>query len=211
MPETIDNRRRTLICGAACLLTLPAHAQDLLTPSQTPGPFYPDLPILDQDNDLTRIAGRDGIAEGIISELSGHLVNINGSPLAGVRIEIWQCDHNGRYRHSRDDNSEPMDKNFQGLGHSVTDQMGRYRFRTILPVPYPGRTPHIHAAIFRSGMKPFVTQIYIEGEPRNSNDFLFQRIPSELRPLVLAKFKPSNNEPVELAAQFNFILMDRAS
>ncbi len=208
MGDTIDRRRRQLLLGgAAGLLTLPAlGAERLLTPRQTAGPFYPDLPLLDRDNDLTRVEGRTGVAEGRIADLSGQVLDASGKPLSGVRVEIWQCDNNGRYRHSGDERRVAMDENFQGFGHTYSDQRGRYRFRTIRPVPYPGRTPHIHAAVFREGMPPFVTQIYVAGEPRNGEDFLFRRIPTELRPLVLADFRADPGSPVELSARFDFIL-----
>lgn len=210
MGDTIDRGRRQLLLGAAAgLLTLPAWgAGRLLTPRQTAGPFYPDLPILDRDNDLTRIEGKTGIARGRITDLTGRVLDAAGSPLPGLRVEIWQCDNNGRYRHSRDDREVAMDENFQGLGHAVTDAEGRYRFRTIRPVSYPGRTPHIHAAVFRPGLRPFVTQIYVADEPRNSEDFLFQRIPTELRPLVLADFRPDPGGEAELSARFDFVLVE---
>ncbi|MCG7897031.1 MAG: protocatechuate 3,4-dioxygenase [Candidatus Thiodiazotropha lotti] len=209
MSELINNRRRNLILGgSAGLLSLPCYAKQLLTPRQSAGPFYPDLPMLDDDNDLTQISGMKGIAKGSIAEIYGKVIDINGNPLSGVIVEIWQCDFNGRYRHSEDDHSTPMDRNFQGFGRNITDDQGRYRFRTIRPVPYPGRTPHIHAAVFRDGMRPFVTQIYVAGEAQNSEDFLFQRIPSILRPMVLADFRPTDNGIVELMANFDFVLMD---
>ena len=209
MDQPIDNRRRALLLGATSgLLSLPAWgATQLLTPRQTAGPFYPDLPLLDRDNDLTRIEGRPGVARGRISELTGRVLDAAGQPLPGVRVEIWQCDQNGRYRHSRDDHGAEMDEHFQGFGQTLTDADGRYRFRTIRPVPYPGRTPHIHAAVFRDGMRPFVTQIYVADEPRNSEDFLFRRIPAEQRQLVLADFRPVNTPQAELAASFDFILI----
>ena len=85
-------------------------------------------------------------------------------------MEIWQCDANGRYRHPRDRGDVEEDPNFQGFGHTVTDADGHYRFRTIRPVPYPGRTPHIHAAVIQEGARPFVTQIYVADEPLNLRD-----------------------------------------
>jgi len=208
MGETVDiRRRRLLLGGAGSLLSLPLwSAERLLTPRQTAGPFYPDQPLLDKDNDLTRVADRSGVARGQISELSGRVLDEGGKPLPGVRVEIWQCDHNGRYRHSRDRRAVAMDENFQGFGHSLTDSAGRYRFRTIRPVSYPGRTPHIHAAVFRESLPPFVTQIYVSDDPRNAEDLLFRRIPVELRPLVLADFQPADDAGVELAARFDFVL-----
>ena len=80
-------------------------------------------------------------------------------------------------------------------------------FRTILPVPYPGRTPHIHLAAFPPGGSPFITQIYVRDEPLNADDFLFQRIPPEQRPLVLADFVPAQlRDGAKLAALFEVIL-----
>lgn len=205
---TVDDSRRRLLLGlGGMLLSGPAAALHPLqaTPRQSAGPFYPvDLP-LDDDNDLTRVAGREQPAKGRITDLSGHIVDLNGRPLAGLRIEIWQCDANGRYRHPQD-RGAALDPNFQGHGHATTDSEGRYRFRTIHPVPYPGRTPHIHVAVFPQGSYPFTTQLYVEGEPRNEQDFLFQRVPSDQRHLVLSRFEPSPDREVELQARFDLVL-----
>ena len=190
----MDNSRRRLIKGAAGLVTtLAAHslgASTLLTPRQMAGPFYPASLPLDDDNDLTRVSGQEQPASGEISDLHGRLLDRNGHPISGVRIEIWQCDANGRYRHPRDPGRTPIDPGFQGFGHTLSDADGHYRFRTIRPVPYPGRTPHIHVAVRPPGEEPFVTQLYVAGEPRNADDFLFQRIPEDQRPLVLVDFRP---------------------
>jgi len=200
-------RRRLLLGGGAALLSLPlAAAQRVLTPGQATGPFYPVIPPLHKDNDLTQVEGRRGRAAGQISDLSGQVMEVDGRPLAGVRVEIWQCDANGRYRHPRDRQPVAEDPNFQGFGHTITDEEGRYRFRTIRPVPYPGRTPHIHAAVFREGDEPFVTQIYVVGEPLNENDMLFRRVPEHLRPLLLADFQPVEDPVAQLAASFDFVL-----
>jgi protocatechuate 3,4-dioxygenase beta subunit len=186
---TMNRRRflRTALAGTA-ITALPASAA-MLTPRQSAGPFYPDQPPLDDDSDLVQVAGRDDVARGQISELTGRLLDRNGRPLTGTRIEIWQCDANGRYRHSRDPGSAPIDPAFQGIGHAVSDASGRYRFRTIRPVPYPGRTPHIHVAVYPSGTRPFVTQLYVAGEDRNADDFLYRRIPVEQRERVTAAFE----------------------
>jgi len=176
------------------------------TPRQPAGPFYPvELP-LDDDNDLVRVVGRDTVAKGSISDLSGRLLDRNGRPLADTRIEIWQCDANGRYRHPRDPGTRPADPGFQGFGHTRTDGEGRYRFRTIRPVPYPGRTPHIHVAVRPRGAEPFVTQLYVAGEPRNAEDFLFRRIPVEQRPLVLVEFAPGDRADATLSANWDIVL-----
>ena len=201
------NRRRLLLAGAAGLLAGPARAARLLdpTPAQTPGPFYPPAPPRDFDHDLTRVPGSTGIAQGRITDLRGRLLDRNGRPIPAARIEIWQCDATGRYHHPRD-RGGARDPHFQGFGRTVTDAAGRYHFRTIRPVPYPGRTPHIHLAAFPPGGSPFITQLYVRDEPRNADDFLFQRIPPEQRPLVLADFVPAPRDGAELAATFEVIL-----
>jgi protocatechuate 3,4-dioxygenase beta subunit len=176
------------------------------TPRQGAGPFYPvELP-LDNDNDLTRVAGREGVADGKIGDLSGRLLDVNGQPLPGMRLEIWQCDANGRYRHPRDTGGMDPDLNFQGHGHTLTDDEGRYRFRTIRPVPYPGRTPHIHFAVFPETTRPFTSQLYVRGDPGNAEDFLYQRIPSDLRRLVTADFALTGEEGVAFRADFDIVL-----
>ena len=205
----MNKQRRQMLLAMAGLV---ASSSDSLastliaTPPQSAGPFYPETLPLDDDNDLTRVTGRSLQAKGSISDLSGQILDINGNPLQGLRIEIWQCDANGRYRHSGDNASRKLDNNFQGHGNSLTDGQGRYRFRTIRPVPYPGRTPHIHIAIFQQGELPFVTQLYVEGDARNQHDFLFNRVPADRRHLVMADFTASNHSGAKLKANFDIIL-----
>jgi len=209
-PVEPDQRGRRLFLGAlACGLASPlALAQALLpqTPAQTAGPFYPPVLPLDDDADLTRVSGTAGRAEGRVAELAGRVLDSSGRPVSGVRVEIWQCDANGRYRHPAERGSAPVDPRFQGHGHALTDALGRYRFRTIRPVPYPGRTPHIHAAVLPPGGESLVTQIYVRGEPANRDDFLFNRLPLEQRERVLAEFRPIDLPDAEFSASFDFVL-----
>ena len=203
-------RRRLLKTLADVAVCGPSLAKALLTPTppQSAGPFYPVTPPLDDDNDLTQVRGHDGIASGQITDLTGRVVDLNGRPISNVRIEIWQCDAHGRYRHPRERGRAAIDAGFQGFGHTHTDEAGRYRFRTIKPVPYPGRTPHIHIAVFAEKGNPFVTQLYIKGEPANTDDFLFQRVPVERRHLVVADFLPVAGAEAKLQASFD-ITLDR--
>jgi len=205
-----DIKRRKLLLGAAGLLpvmALPAlAAKPQPTPRAPAGPFYPTELPLDDDNNLVSVAGQEAHALGQVSDLSGRLLDINGKPLSGVRIEIWQCDANGRYRHPRDPSRSPIDPGFQGFGHATTDTQGRYRFRTIRPVPYPGRTPHIHVAVRPRGSEPLVTQLYVAGDPRNADDFLYRRIPVEQRHLVTAAFQPAQDRDAPLQAHWDITL-----
>jgi len=201
-------RRRLLTAMAGIAASGPAVVVASLspTPRQSAGPFYPlELP-LDDDNDLTFVRGQQARAKGRITDLAGRIVDLNGNPVNGTRIEIWQCDINGRYRHPRENGSKPMDKNFQGHGHAFTDGEGRYRFRTIRPMPYPGRTPHIHVAVFPQGERPFVTQLYVKDEPRNQDDFLFNHVPAERRHMVVADFRETGSPEAGLAAEFDIVL-----
>jgi len=203
-----DSRRRFLMTtgGLLAASAAPALAAALAsTPRQPAGPFYPvELP-LDDDNDLTRVQGHDTPAKGAHAELTGRLVDAGGQPLAGIRMEIWQCDANGRYHHPRDGGDRARDAGFQGFGHTMTDSDGRYRFRTIRPVPYPGRTPHIHVAVRPLGERPFVTQLHVEGEERNDADFLYRRVPAEKRPLVTTAFRPAGDGDL-LRAHWDVVL-----
>jgi protocatechuate 3,4-dioxygenase beta subunit len=124
-------------------------------------------------------------------------------------VEIWQCDAMGRYRHPGDDRG-PMDEGFQGFGRVLTGADGAYRFRTIRPVAYPGRTPHIHFAVLAPGLRRFITQMYIEGEPGNARDFLLNSVRDpEARARLIVPLPPSAEEPGALAGRFDIVLPAR--
>ncbi len=129
----------------------------------------------DADNDLVKIAGMVESAGGEIIVLKGRILDGQGNPASGARVEIWQCDVNGRYLHPGDAGGAPRDAAFQGFGHVVTGPDGEYAFRTIKPVPYPGRTPHIHVKVFHGG-RELTTQFYIAGHELNARDGLFRRM-----------------------------------
>jgi len=204
----MDRYRRRVILAAGGVLAAaaaPASAA-LFTPRQSAGPFYPTEFPLDDDNDLIHVEGAASVAKGQSADLRGRLLDHSGRPLRDTRIEIWQCDANGRYRHPRDPGQRSIDPGFQGFGHTVTDDQGRYRFLTIRPVPYPGRTPHIHVAVYPKGERPFVTQLYVAGEDRNADDFLYRRIPVEQRPLVTTAFEPAVAGDATLTARWDIVI-----
>lgn len=207
--SVIKLRRRGLLAGLVAGLTTPltSWAQWLLTPRQSLGPFYPVVPILDADNDLARVPGGDGFARGTLLDLAGTVSTAAGDPVAGARVEIWQCNAFGRYHHPRDQGNRPLDPNFQGHGHFITGPDGRYRFRTIRPVPYPGRTPHIHFRVVGDGIDELVTQMYVEGEPANERDMLLRRVtdPEQRRQLIVA-LGPAAGPDAELAGTFDIVV-----
>lgn len=200
---------RNLSFGAAMLGCSGAFADELMqTPGMTEGPFYPDKLPLDTDNDLLIV--NDGITPGIgeITHLSGRILSISGEPLRNAFVEIWQCDNNGSYLHAGSSNREKYDSNFQGYGRFLTDSKGQYYFRTIKPVPYPGRTPHIHFAVSQNGQRLLTTQMLIKGHEQNERDGVFRQIRDpKLRDLVMTEFKPiASSKLGELSAEFDLVL-----
>ena len=196
--------------AASPYYTVPgAFAQELVrTPWQTEGPFYPDRLPLDTDNDLIVINSTITPAVGEITHLTGRVLDMNGSPIRNAMVEIWQVDNRGSYLHSRGAVEAGRDANFQGFGRFLTASAGEYYFRTIKPVPYPGRTPHIHVKVKIRGRPDFVTQCYIRGEARNANDGVLQGIRDQRqRESVIIDFAriPGSNIN-ELAARFDIIL-----
>lgn len=208
----LPNRRSflsSLAAGAAFFAVPGVFAQELVrTPRQTEGPFYPDKLPLDTDNDLLVI--NDGItpAVGEITWVSGRILDARGEPMRNALVEIWQCDQNGAYLHSGTGNKEKRDANFQGFGRFLTGSTGEYQFRTIKPVPYPGRTPHIHYAVKMKGREKFVTQCYIQGHPGNERDGVLKGISDpKARASVIVPFIPLKDSRIgELTARFDIVL-----
>jgi len=206
------HRRRFLAsCGLslAFFATPGAFAEELLrTPSQTEGPFYPDRLPLDTDNDLIIVNNSLTPAVGEVTYLSGRILDGRGEPVRGALVEIWQCDHSGAYLHSRSGQAVQRDPNFQGFGRFLTGATGEYVFRTIKPVPYPGRTPHIHFKIKEKGREVLTTQCYIKGYPGNARDGIWRDIGDEkARDSVTVDFAPiKESRAGELAAKFDVVL-----
>ena len=180
------NRRHVLqgFGAAAAMITFPALAasRDAL-PRMTDGPFYPSLAYrarsIDWDADLTVVRGRapDGQprsrATGEHLDLYGSVQDTNGRRVDAATVEIWQCDAYGSYRHPRGAGGR-VDEGFQGFGSTTSDAQGVYRFRTIRPVPYPGRAPHIHVKLRHASFGEVTSQLFVAGEPSNAGDILYR-------------------------------------
>ena len=208
----IMKRRRVLgwaagLTGVSLLAPIASigHAADQAqTPSQHRGPFYPRQFPVDKDFDLTMIAGRDGVAFGEIVTIFGRVSDVDGQSLSGVMIEIWQVNGHGRYHHEGDASDKPIDPHFQGYGAVLSDGEGRYRFRTVKPVAYPGRAPHIHFALTPKTGRPLVTQMYVAGARENADDFLLNGIRDKARRDRL--IVPLEKADVELRGNFDIVL-----
>lgn len=199
----------TLAFGAAAFTTRGLFAEELTrTPAQTEGPFYPNKLPLDTDNDLLIINDTITPAVGEITHLGGRILDASGNPIRNALVEIWQCDNNGAYLHTGTGNADKRDTHFQGYGRFLTGSAGEYYFRTIKPVSYPGRTPHIHFKIRKNRSELLTTQCYIKGEAKNERDGIYRGIRDpKSQESVLVAFEPLPNSKIgELTAKFDIVL-----
>ncbi|WP_119154844.1 protocatechuate 3,4-dioxygenase [Caldimonas tepidiphila] len=193
IPALPDLPRRRLLLGSAALLAAPPFLRDAraqsrlaLTPAQTEGPFYPvELPA-DSDADLL-VQGAQRYAKGRPAWLDGVVTDAAGRPVRGAVVEIWQCDADGHYHHPGDGGR--ADPAFQGFGRTSVAADGSYRFRTMRPVAYSGRTPHIHVKVRLGSRELLTTQLYVEGEPLNERDGLWRRLDAAGRAALTVPFR----------------------
>ncbi len=204
------SRRRlvqSLSLGAAGLWAPGAFAELLtLTPAMTEGPFFPDKLPLDQDNDLIHLTDHTSPALGTITNLSGRVLDKNGRPLKDALVELWQADDKGAYIHSQGAGAGGRDDGFQGYGRFETSAEGGWKFRTIRPGLYTGRTRHYHFGVTIKGQPRFVTQLFFQGEAANASDGVLRSIRDEAqRASVTREFKPVADTK-ELAATWDIVL-----
>jgi protocatechuate 3,4-dioxygenase beta subunit len=164
---TFQTRRRLL--GTALVLPLiarPAFGQSApLTPScgndtppQTEGPFFTP-----QSPEKISLLERDAPADARFV-LTGIVLSRQCKPVAGALVDFWHSDHKGEY-----DND-----GYRYRAHQRTDGQGRYRFETIVPGLYPGRTRHFHVKVQAPGGRMLTTQLYFPGEPANQRDRIYR-------------------------------------
>ncbi len=211
-PSTSHPLQRRAIAAAIIALPavwtltrgLPVRAQTsaprILTPSQTEGPFYPVALPKDADFDLLKNGSLD-YRFGQPTWLEGSVTDLQGTPVRGALVEIWQCDHAGHYDHPGDGGR--IDKAFQGFGRVAVNAQGEYRFRTIRPVAYSNRTPHIHVKVKIAGRELLTTQMYVAGEPQNQRDFLWRNLPDAQRNALSTTFSPGADGQ---RARFNIVV-----
>ena len=191
--------------------TAEAYAEALvLTPRATEGPYYPDHLPLDQDNDLLQISGQEVKALGTEASFGGRLLDANGKAIRDATIELWQADNNGCYLHSQGvQRGKERDPHFQGFGKVATNAKGEYRFRTIVPGLYTGRTRHWHIAVVKDGKRLLTTQLFLAGEPQNDRDGILQRMGNgdvAQRLSVIRDFKPEPSLGGALVAAWDIVI-----
>jgi len=201
-------------------LRAPARPLVLLPGSlrETTGPVFGRDRIQPGDADLTSQHAGKPIGERII--VSGTVRDAGDTPVRDSLVEIWQANAAGRYRHEVDDHDLALDPNFSGFGRVLTDHDGRYRFVTVKPAPYPWRNhrnawrpAHIHFSVFGSQFpQRLVTQMYFEGDPLFFQDPIYNSIPTDARPLVIARLDMDAAQPEwALAYRFDIVLRGRRS
>jgi protocatechuate 3,4-dioxygenase beta subunit len=205
--------RRHFVAGVAAASLAPlaplSHAQGANRPSptQTLGPFYPrnsgERP-RNTDADLITVDGDRVVTKGTPLFLIGRVSDRSGAVLVGAAVEIWQCDANAVYHHPAGGAEGERDATFQGYGVDRTDSSGEFRFRTIIPVAYPGRTPHIHVRVQPISGRAFATQLYLPGDSGNAKDFLFSRLTAEEQRALLLVIEPTRNPTHPLARATRF-------
>ena len=204
MPDSPSNlilpRRQFLtasaaLASAAWWMTPGAFAEEIArtaTARTTEGPFYPDHLPLDTDNDLILLNDSVTPSLGQITHLTGKVFSNTGEPVRNAFVA---------------NKFGEQDVNFQGYGRFLTNAQGEYYFRTIKPVPYPGRTPHIHVAVSRAGKRLLTTQIFINGEKQNDTDGVLRGVGDKaLRQTMMADFVSIPDSRIgELSANFDII------
>jgi protocatechuate 3,4-dioxygenase beta subunit len=214
-------RRRLLVASAGAVATIafPAIASARGLPRMTDGPFYPPATYrarsTDWDADLTTVRGFDPDgrplprARGEHLDLRGAVLDADGRAVDGAEVEIWQCDAFGSYRHPRGA-GERVDVGFQGFGSTRSDTRGLYRFRTIRPVPYPGRTPHIHVKLRHPTFGEVTSQLFLAGEARNAGDVLWRQLDdAERKEVELRLQTPAAGETVAWVAERDLVVPAR--
>jgi len=208
MANEVDLKKRGILqtgLGAAVFFAIGSTAKAApvcgLTPAQTEGPFFPERQRDDEDADLTQ----GGRALGKVIFVEGVVTDSNCQPVSGALVEIWQACASGKYDHSGDPNTAPLDPNFQYWGRAVTDASGSYKFKTIVPGAYPAapgwdRPPHIHFKVAKIGFEELTTQLYFKGEKLNVKDKILRAIPANQRDRVISDLVTKPGETIPTAS-----------
>jgi protocatechuate 3,4-dioxygenase beta subunit len=167
------------------------------------------------DHDLTRQHDGEPLGERIV--VSGRILDANGRPVPDTLVEVWQANASGRYAHAVDRHDAPLDPNFSGVGRTVTDADGNYRFVTIKPGSYPWRNhdnawrpAHIHFSLFGTAFtQRLVTQMYFPGDPLFAQDPIYNAIRDErARERMVSRFDLDSTVP-EWALSYRFDIVLR--
>ena len=191
------------------------------TLSEVTGPAFGQSELGPLDNDLILNYAREGEPIGERIFVHGHVRDENGRGIPHTLVEFWQANAGGRYRHKKETYLAAIDPNFGGCGRTITDDEGRYWFRTIKPGPYPWpngvndwRPAHIHFSIFGQAFaQRLITQMYFEGDPMIWQCPIVMGIPSReaVERLVAALDREATLPMDTMAYKFDIVLRGRRS
>jgi protocatechuate 3,4-dioxygenase beta subunit len=176
-------------------------------------PVYGQRRVRAEEADLTRRHEGEPIGERVI--VTGRVLGVDGRPVPGALLEIWQANACGRYAHQGDVHPAPLDPNFTGAGRCLADGGGAYRFVTIKPGAYPWgnhpnawRPAHIHLSVFGVGLSSrLVTQMYFPGDPLFAHDPIFLSVPAPARERMVSAFDLASTVPDwALGYRFDIVL-----
>jgi len=187
------------------------------TLTEVTGPQFGKESVDSNAFDLTKQHAGEPLGERII--VSGRVLDENARPMPHTLVEIWQANSAGRYRHEVDQHNAPLDPNFTGCGHVLTDANGHYRFVTIRPGEYPWRNhynawraAHIHFSVFGPAFATrLVTQMFFPGDPLIPFDPIFNCTADEkARNRLISVFDWETTIPLQaLGYRFDIILSGR--
>ncbi len=171
--------------------------------AQRNAPVYSAAQMGALDNDMTLNAVMNGAPLGERIIVTGRVLDEDGRPVRNTLVEVWQANAAGRYVHKVDQHDAPLDPNFLGAGRCMTDDQGRYTFKTIKPGAYPwGNHPnawrpnHIHFSLFGDYFASrLVTQMYFPGDPLLTLDPMYMGAPAHLRETMVSKFSLDVTQP----------------
>jgi len=167
------------------------------TLTEVTGPGFADGWAGPDKTDLTRQGKGEPIGERMI--VAGRILDEHGRPVPRTLVELWQANSAGRYMHENDRHDAPLDPNFTGSGHVITNDNGEYQFVTIVPGAYPWRNTHnawraqhIHFSVFGPAFATrVITQMYFPGDPLMQYDPIFHSIPEEAaRNRLISSYDP---------------------
>jgi protocatechuate 3,4-dioxygenase beta subunit len=185
--------------------------------SEVTGPTFTDAWSGPGASDLTHQGAGEPLGERIIVE--GRVIDGDGRPLRSTLLELWQANSAGRYTHVRDQHDAPLDPNFRGAGHVLTDENGGFRFLTIKPGAYPWRNSynawrpaHLHFSVFGAGFASrLITQMYFPGDPLLALDPIYNSIPdASARERLISRYDPDLSES-EYALGYRFDIVLRGT
>jgi protocatechuate 3,4-dioxygenase beta subunit len=220
------DRRRFLksLAIASAGFAIPSYLAEALTltPQVTQGPYYPtarNIP-LDDDNDLLHFSSETLTAAGVVTYLSGRVLDSSGNPVKNALVELWHADNGGNYIYAANaTRNASADSKFQGFGQFLTGKSGEYLFRTVKAGLYNGRTRHYHLGVTFPGQTTrYATQTFwnevaynangTAWGTQNSNDSVLQGISnSAQRASVLLNYSPvAGTTTGEVQGTYDFVL-----